>query len=60
MNLFNDRIIIVFLSVGDGCMIFEDFLDMMFVFSDNVFKNVKVEYVFRIYGNEFFYDYLGK
>lgn len=31
-------------------MTFEDFLDMMSVFSDNAPKNVKVEYAFRIYG----------
>ena len=31
-------------------MTFEDFLDMMSVFSENAPKNVKVEYAFRIYG----------
>jgi calcium and integrin-binding protein 1 len=31
-------------------MTFEDFLDMMSVFSDGAPKNVKVEYAFRIYG----------
>jgi len=31
-------------------MTFEDFLDMMSVFSDNAPKSVKVEYAFRIYG----------
>jgi len=30
-------------------MTFEDFLDMMSVFSDNAPKSVKVEYAFRIY-----------
>ena len=30
-------------------MTFEDFLDMMSVFSDHAPKNVKVEYAFRIY-----------
>ena len=30
-------------------MTFEDFLDMMSVFSDGAPKNVKVEYAFRIY-----------
>ena len=40
----------VFSSSGDG-MTFEDFLDMMSVFSDNAPKPVKVEYAFRIYGN---------
>lgn len=49
VNPFNDRITTVFSSAGDGCMTFEDFLDMMSVFSDNAPKNVKVEYAFRIY-----------
>eukprot|EP00105_Crassostrea_gigas_P015022 XP_011431891.1 PREDICTED: calcium and integrin-binding protein 1-like isoform X1 [Crassostrea gigas] len=49
VNPFNDRITTVFSSAGDGCMTFEDFLDMMSVFSDNAPKNVKVEYTFRIY-----------
>ena len=50
MNPFNDRICEVFSSSGDGDMTFEDFLDMMSVFSENAPKNVKVEYAFRIYG----------
>ena len=33
-------------------MTFEDFLDMMSVFSDNAPKSVKVEYAFRIYGEK--------
>ncbi|XP_062602006.1 calcium and integrin-binding protein 1-like [Saccostrea cucullata] len=49
VNPFNDRITTVFSSSGDGSMTFEDFLDMMSVFSDNAPKNVKVEYAFRIY-----------
>ncbi|KAK3090178.1 hypothetical protein FSP39_009805 [Pinctada imbricata] len=49
VNPFNDRITTVFSSSGDGGMTFEDFLDMMSVFSDNAPKNVKVEYAFRIY-----------
>ena len=50
MNPFNDRIVKVFSSSGTGDMTFEDFLDMMSVFSDGAPKNVKVEYAFRIYG----------
>ena len=38
-------------SSSEGGMTFEDFLDMMSVFSDNAPKPVKVEYAFRIYGN---------
>ncbi|XP_013404296.1 calcium and integrin-binding protein 1 isoform X3 [Lingula anatina] len=49
VNPFKDRICKVFSSSGDGSMSFEDFLDMMSVFSDNAPKNVKVEYAFRIY-----------
>lgn len=51
VNPFRDRICEVFSSSRDGNMTFEDFLDMMSVFSDNAPKNVKVEYAFRIYGN---------
>lgn len=51
VNPFRDRICQVFSSTKDGNMTFEDFLDMMSVFSDNAPKNVKVEYAFRIYGN---------
>ncbi len=50
MNPFKDRICDVFSSTDDGNMTFEDFLDMMSVFSDGAPKNVKVEYAFRIYG----------
>ncbi|KAH3696336.1 calcium and integrin-binding protein 1-like [Dreissena polymorpha] len=49
VNPFRDRICQVFSSSKDGNMTFEDFLDMMSVFSDNAPKNVKVEYAFRIY-----------
>ena len=50
VNPFKDRICQVFSSSHDGNMTFEDFLDMMSVFSDNAPKGVKVEYAFRIYG----------
>ncbi|XP_046376977.1 calcium and integrin-binding protein 1-like [Haliotis rufescens] len=49
VNPFGKRICQVFSSDGQGNMTFEDFLDMMSVFSDNAPKNVKVEYAFRIY-----------
>ncbi|CAG5128705.1 unnamed protein product [Candidula unifasciata] len=48
VNPFKDQICKVFSSSDDG-MTFEDFLDMMSVFSDGAPKNVKVEYAFRIY-----------
>ena len=49
INPFRDRICEVFSSSQDGNMTFEDFLDMMSVFSDSAPKSVKVEYAFRIY-----------
>ncbi|KAI0213872.1 Calcium and integrin-binding protein 1 [Lamellibrachia satsuma] len=49
VNPFRDRICSVFSSCQDSKLSFEDFLDMMSVFSDNCPKNVKVEYAFRIY-----------
>lgn len=49
VNPFRDRICKVFSSSHDGNMTFEDFLDMMSVFSENAPKTVKVEYAFRIY-----------
>ena len=49
VNPFKDQICKVFSSSGDG-LTFEDFLDMMSVFSDGAPKNVKVEYAFRVYG----------
>ena len=36
MNPFRDRICKVFSSSGDGALTFEDFLDMMSVFSEAV------------------------
>lgn len=49
LNPFNDQIMKVFSLSGDG-ITFEDFLDMMSVFSDRAPQSVKAEYAFRIYG----------
>lgn len=49
VNPFRTRICKVFSSSNDGDMTFEDFLDMMSVFSENAPKSVKIEYAFRIY-----------
>lgn len=49
VNPFKDRIISVFSSFESLDMSFEDFLDMMSVFSDAAPKSIKVEYAFRIY-----------
>ncbi|XP_071483809.1 calcium and integrin-binding family member 2-like [Diadema setosum] len=49
VNPFKDRICKVFSSSEDGSLTFEDFLDMMSVFSDSAPKSMKAEYAFRIY-----------
>ncbi|XP_014669911.1 PREDICTED: calcium and integrin-binding protein 1-like [Priapulus caudatus] len=49
VNPFADRILQVFSSASDDALSFEDFLDMMSVFSDEAPRSVKVEYAFRIY-----------
>lgn len=50
VNPFADRICKVFSSSGDGDMTFEDFLDMMSVFSEDAPVSLKAEYAFRIFG----------
>lgn len=50
VNPFGDRICQVFSSSQDGDCTFEDFLDMMSVFSDAAPKAVKAEHAFRIFG----------
>ncbi|XP_034950344.1 calcium and integrin-binding protein 1-like [Chelonus insularis] len=49
VNPFGDRICKVFSSSQDGDCTFEDFLDMMSVFSDSAPKTVKAEHAFRIF-----------
>ncbi|CAG0920173.1 unnamed protein product [Notodromas monacha] len=49
VNPFGDRICQVFSSTKDGRISFEDFLDMMSVFSDAAPASVKLEYAFRIF-----------
>lgn len=50
VNPFGDRICKVFSSSNDGDCTFEDFLDMMSVFSDAAPRSVKAEHAFRIFG----------
>lgn len=52
-NPFADRICQVFSSSGDasGDCTFEDYLDMMSVFSDLAPKSVKAEHVSVFFGN---------
>ncbi|XP_052757901.1 calcium and integrin-binding protein 1-like [Galleria mellonella] len=49
VNPFRDRICKVFSSSNDGDCTFEDFLDMMSVFSEMAPKAVKAEHAFRIF-----------
>jgi calcium and integrin-binding protein 1 len=49
VNPFRDRICEVFSSSKDGQCTFEDFLDMMSVFSERAPKSVKCEICFRIF-----------
>nr|XP_032650106.1 calcium and integrin-binding protein 1 isoform X1 [Chelonoidis abingdonii] len=50
-NPFRDRICRVFSTSedGDGSMSFEDFLDMLSVFSDSATSEIKSHYAFRIF-----------
>lgn len=50
VNPFGDQICKVFSSSSDGDCTFEDFLDMMSVFSDAAPRSVKAEHAFRIFG----------
>lgn len=49
VNPFGDRICKVFSSDCSGDCTFEDFLDLMSVFSDSSPKAVKAEHAFRIF-----------
>ncbi|KDR22217.1 calcium and integrin-binding protein 1-like isoform X2 [Zootermopsis nevadensis] len=49
VNPFGDRICHIFSSSHDGDCTFEDFLDMMSVFSEGAPKAVKAEHAFRIF-----------
>lgn len=51
VNPFGERICKVFSSSQDGDCTFEDFLDMMSVFSEAAPRMVKAEHAFRIYGD---------
>ena len=49
VNPFADRMCQTFSEDGSGDMTFEDFLDMMSVFSEGATRDVKASYAFRIY-----------
>lgn len=52
VNPFKVRICKVFSEDGSGDVTFEDFLDMMSVFSENATRDVKASYAFRIYDHD--------
>lgn len=58
VNPFRDRICKVFSSSNDGDCTFEDFLDMMSVFSETAPKAVKAEHAFRIFGKWYSVRYI--
>lgn len=49
-NPFRDRILKVFSSNGSGDLSFDDFLDLLSVFSEHAPRELKLHYAFRIYG----------
>eukprot|EP01137_Pigoraptor_chileana_P019185 Opistho-2@79846 len=49
VNPFRDQIVKVFSEDGSGAMTFEDFLDLLSVFSEGATRDVKASYAFRIY-----------
>ena len=49
VNPFRERICQVFSEDGSGSLTFEDFLDLMSVFSEGATRDVKASYAFRIY-----------
>lgn len=53
VNPFGERICKIFSSSQDGDCTFEDFLDMMSVFSETAPKSFKAEHAFRIFGKHF-------
>lgn len=50
-NPFRARICKVFSHDNSGNMTFDDFLDMLSVFSESAPRDVKVYYAFKIYGS---------
>lgn len=49
-NPFKERICKVFSHDGTGNMTFDDFLDMLSVFSEQASRDTKLYYAFKIYG----------
>ena len=53
-NPFKERICKVFSHDGSGNMSFDDFLDMLSVFSEQASRSIKLFYAFRVFGMYFF------
>lgn len=51
-NPFRQRICQVFSRDGKGNLTFEDFLDLLSVFSEQAPRDIKVFYAFKIYGEK--------
>jgi hypothetical protein len=51
-NPFKQRICQVFSRDGKGNLTFEDFLDLLSVFSEQAPRDIKVFYAFKIYGEK--------
>lgn len=51
-NPFKGRMCEAFSRDGDGNLTFEDFLDLLSVFSEQAPRDIKVYYAFKIYGND--------
>lgn len=49
-NPFRRRICEAFSRDGEGNLTFEDFLDLLSVFSEQAPRDIKVFYAFKIYG----------
>lgn len=50
-NPFRDRLVSVFSSEEDGCLSFEDFLDLVSVLNENAPLQLKADWAFRVFGN---------
>jgi Ca2+-binding EF-hand superfamily protein len=52
-NPFKTRMCLAFSRTEDGSLTFEDFLDLLSVFSEQAPRDIKVYYAFKIYGEIF-------
>lgn len=59
-NPFKKRICEAFSRDGKGNLTFEDFLDLLSVFSEHCPRDIKVFYAFKIYGSTIFSRWILK